>query len=148
VTHDVGRHDDGRDPEHGRRSARRVRAHRAALPRALDDRQLDARAYCCAWHVPPDAQAPELTTELVCRKDADGLDRVRIFDPAPRQRRTERARQLADPARWLYDASRRAGEDDPWEQVRTAAVAQGRWAPSAQAAVGPGAAAPGASARA
>ena len=41
VTHDVGRHDDGRDPEHGRRSARWVRAHRAALPVALDDQQLE-----------------------------------------------------------------------------------------------------------
>src|SRR5262245_14566717 len=78
VTHDVGRHDDGRDPEHGRRSARWVRAHRGALPVALDDHQLDALAYCCAWHVPPDAQAPALPDELVCLKDADGLDRVRI----------------------------------------------------------------------
>jgi uncharacterized protein len=127
VTHDVGRHDDGRDPEHGRRSARWVREHRDALPEALDDRQLDALAYCCAWHVPPDDQAPAPTNELVCLKDADGLDRVRIFDLDPRQLRTERARELTEDARRLYGASRRAGDGDPWEQVRAAAVAQGRW---------------------
>jgi hypothetical protein len=129
ATHDVGRHDDGRDPEHGLRSARWVREHRDALSVALDDRQLEALAYCCAWHVPPDAQAPALTNELVCLKDADGLDRVRIVDLDPRQLRTERARQLPGPARRLYEASRRAGEGggDPWEQVRAAAVVQGQW---------------------
>ena len=127
VTHDVGRHDDGRDPEHGRRSARWVRAHREALPVALDDRQLDALAYCCEWHVPPDERAPELTSELVCLKDADGLDRVRISDLDPRRLRTGRARQLTNDSRRLYEASLQAGGGDPWEQVRHASQAQGQW---------------------
>jgi hypothetical protein len=127
VTHDVGRHDDGRDPEHGLRSARWVREHRAALPVALDDRQLDALAFCCEWHVPPDERAPYWTNELVCLKDADGLDRVRIFDLDPRRLRTERARELTRAAQRLYDASRRAGGGDPWQGVRDASLAQGQW---------------------
>jgi hypothetical protein len=63
----------------------------------------------------------------VCLKDADGLDRVRISDLDPRQLRTERARELTEVARRLYGASVRAGDGAPWEQVRAAAVAQGRW---------------------
>ena len=127
VTHDVGRHDDGRDPEHGRRSARWVREHREALPVALDDRQLEALAYCCEWHVPPDAQAPRWPNELVCLKDADGLDRVRISDLDPRRLRTKPARRLTRSARRLFEECWLAGDGDPWQQVRNAALAQGQW---------------------
>jgi uncharacterized protein len=133
VTHDVGRYDDGRDPEHGLRSARWVTEHRSALPVALDEHQLQALAYCCEWHVPPDGQAPRWTNELECLKDADGLDRVRIFDLDPRQLRTERALQLTGPARRLFEEtrpsshSRRAGDGDLWDSVRSAALAQGTW---------------------
>ena len=127
VTHDVGRYNDGADPEHGRRSAAWVRAHRAFLPAALDDAQLERLAHCCEWHVPPDDHAPEMTNELTCLKDADGLDRVRIHDLDPRQLRTARARQLTAEAQRLLDASRRPRGGDPWERVRAAALALSYW---------------------
>ena len=65
----------------GSAAARWVLANRGLLPLPLSDTQLEAVAYCCRWHVPPDASAPGMTPELVCLKDADALDRVRIFDP-------------------------------------------------------------------
>jgi HD superfamily phosphodiesterase len=127
VTHDVGRFDDGRDPEHGRRSAQWVRKHAATLPVSLTEAQRAAVAYCCEWHVPADARAPKMTNELLCLKDADGLDRVRIFDLDAEQLRTEVARSLAGEAQRLFEESAGQGKGDPWEQVRTVARTMGWW---------------------
>jgi HD domain len=127
VTHDVGRFDDGRDPEHGRRSASWVRRHREALPAPLDEARIEAVAYCCTWHVPPDAHAPLMTNELICLKDADALDRVRIGDLDPRRLRTPQARRLPGAARRLLDASTRPRDGEPWERVRGAAQTLGLW---------------------
>ena len=60
-----------------------------------------------------------MTPELMCIKDADGLDRVRINDLNPSFLRTETARLLVAQAWDLYRATESA--DDPWEAVLEAA---------------------------
>jgi hypothetical protein len=127
IVHDVGRVDDGRDPEHGIRSAAWVASHGALLPVHLTRHQLEAVHYCCRWHVPADGLCPEMTNELICLKDADGLDRVRIWDLDPRYLRTERARSLPQAAQQLLQASDQPAEWGSWTRVRSAAVALGLW---------------------
>jgi hypothetical protein len=56
-----------------------------------------------------------MTPELMCIKDADGLDRVRINDLNPSFLRTETARLLVAQAWDLYRATESA--DDPWKAV-------------------------------
>jgi hypothetical protein len=125
--HDVGRHDDGRDPHHGERSASWVEANHALLPVPLDPQRLARVSHCCRWHVTPDCGIPELTPELTCLKDADGLDRVRIFDLNPRFLRLREAKELVDSAWALFGATCPSDKADPWRQVREAAVARHFW---------------------
>ena len=126
ITHDVGRVDDGKDPEHGARSARWVMRHADQLPVPLTPQQLEAVRYCCEWHVPSDAACPQMTEELRCLKDADGLDRVRIYDLNPKYLRTAGARQLEARA-WDLLHETEHGEGDPWERVRMGALRLGLW---------------------
>jgi hypothetical protein len=126
AVHDVGRLDDGRDSGHGERSAEWVRAHRDLLVPALDAGQVEQLAYVCTWHVPNDHLAPRFTPELTCLKDADGLDRVRIYDLNPAKLRTPFARDQAAQADALFHASL-AARGDPWEAVRTCALRIGLW---------------------
>jgi len=88
--HDVRRLSDGNDPLHGERcgawigersspapgatSAEACQTGPAARSDALHDERLRLIAYCCVWHVPPDHEAPSMTPELTCLKDADALD--------------------------------------------------------------------------
>lgn len=125
--HDVGRHDDGRDPHHGERSAAWVEANRALLPLPLDPERLARVSYCCRWHVTPDGGVPEMTPELTCLKDGDGLDRVRIFDLDPRLLRLPEARTLVDSAWNLCSATIPVDGHDPWGQVREAALVRSFW---------------------
>ena len=127
IIHDVGRLNDGRDPEHGDRSARWLLDNARRLPAELTEEQLACIRYCCFWHVPPDRVAPELTSELVCLKDADGLDRVRIADLDVRHLRTAEARALQADARRLFEAMQSRGDTDPWEAGRQAAARMGLW---------------------
>jgi hypothetical protein len=60
-----------------------------------------------------------MTAELMCIKDADGLDRVRINDLNRDFLRTEPARLLVAHAWDLFRATESA--DDPWEAVLEAA---------------------------
>lgn len=126
IVHDVGRLNDGRDSEHGARSALWVAKNARLLPVALTTAQLDAVQYCCEWHVPPDEDCPKLTAELTCLKDADGLDRVRIDDLDPTRLRLEAARQLVGLAESLLDQSMR-NTGTSWERVRAAALHLGLW---------------------
>jgi hypothetical protein len=125
--HDVGRNDDGRDPQHGSRSALWLEQHVALLPVALPPARLARVAYCCRWHVPPDHDAPEMTAELACLKDADGLDRVRIRDLDPGQLRLPESRSLVEDSWGLCQATVPIDRADPWAQVRRAALARGLW---------------------
>lgn len=127
VLHDVGRWDDGRDREHGERSAAWVLANASLLPAKLEEQTLAKVVYCCRWHVPADSLAPEMTNELQCLKDADGLDRVRIFDLDPKHLRLPGARLLVQSSWDLFEATYPPSRDDPFCQVREAARARGLW---------------------
>lgn len=113
ATHDTQRIDDGIDFPHGQRAA--VWVHQQ-LNQTILATSLETVVYLCAWHVPPDTNAPEMTPTLATFKDADGLDRVRLGDLDPRMLRWERSKQLLLPlAEALLEASEehqaRAGDD-------------------------------------
>jgi HD superfamily phosphodiesterase len=129
VLHDVGRVDDGKDPEHGQRSADWL-LDNPAVASTLSDPQREVAASAIRWHVPWDNEVPAEahTPEWVCLKDADALDRLRIGDLDPRLLRTEAAQELV-----VY-AGRLVGETcvicaplDAWEQVRRAALVMRLW---------------------
>jgi hypothetical protein len=113
VLHDVGRLSDGWDKGHGTRSAKWVAGHRGKLPVVLEDEVIDKVLYCCRWHETSDKDIPLMTPELMCMKDADGLDRVRIYDLDPSYLRSDPAHLLVDAAWKLYYATESA--EDPWE---------------------------------
>jgi HD domain len=127
VVHDVGRLDDGIDAQHGVRSGQWIAAHRQVIPVAIPEQQLRTIQHCCVWHVPPDRKIPHLTNELRCLKDADGLDRVRLGDLDAAYLRSDHACSLQDAAQQLYEAARAEGTDDPWWNVREAALALNLW---------------------
>lgn len=126
VLHDVGRLDDGRDPEHGKRSAEWLSENHSRLFPGIDRGRIEAIQYCCTWHVPSDTEIPEMTSELKCLKDADGLDRVRLGDLKPSYLRTSLARALTADAQVLLDATRQ-GTGGSWGLVRAAAIERGWW---------------------
>jgi hypothetical protein len=113
VLHDVGRLSDGIDAGHGERSAAWVAGHRDRLPMALEDDVIERVLYCCRWHDTRDKEIPVMTPELICIKDADGLDRVRINDLDPNLLRTELAKGSFDQAWDLYRLTTALG--DCWE---------------------------------
>ncbi len=91
ATHDTQRISDGLDSPHGQRAAAWVGKH---LGQRIPEHALETVRYLNTWHVPSDLRAPEMTPELAVFKDADGLDRVRIFDFDPRYLRTRYAGTL------------------------------------------------------
>lgn len=107
--HDVGRQDDKADDLHGHRSAARIpeltglrgealkMVQAAVDAHARDDAQLlpTLRAYA-----PEDLERTRRLAELL--KDADGLDRVRIWDLDPRYLRREASRQRCAFAKELF----------------------------------------------
>src|SRR5262245_32046257 len=98
--HDLRREDDGADPDHGFRAGRWVREH---LPQQirhpLDKLELIAQA--CDWHVCPDRDAGWDHPVLWLLKDADGLDRVRLYDLDPSYLRHRETRRWIKTARGL-----------------------------------------------
>jgi hypothetical protein len=125
--HDIRRIDEGTDAPHGERAAHWVRGSRQKILYPLNQRQLERIGYCCAWHVPDDRLVPAMTPELVCLKDADGLDRVRLRDLNPTFLRTVCARALCNPAQALFDLSQHGATSDKWEAVRNAAMQLDLW---------------------
>jgi hypothetical protein len=122
--HDVGRVNDGGDHPHGRQSALWVAANARSAAPDLSDGQREHVAYCCRWHVEPDRDVPDMTAELCCLKDGDGLDRVRIHDLDARLLRTREARGWESDAWTLYNAT---AYEPTWEAVRAAALVHGWW---------------------
>ena len=110
--HDIGRIDDHYDLEHGRRSADRIGA--SAELKALFDDCAVAQAAIAA-HAVPDAQMDEMKSLygntdyeryfLIarCLKDADNLDRVRIFDLEERFLRFESTKKMVPLAEWVLE---------------------------------------------
>lgn len=134
VLHDVRRLHDGHDPLHGARCGAWVgdggfAATHGAPAGGLGAAQLDKIAYCCTWHVPPDRAAPAMTPELVCLKDADALDRVRLGGLNRRFLRTGLARALVRQAQCLCDLSevQTGFRQDQWQAVRQAAQHMEVW---------------------
>ena len=77
--------------------------------------------------MPSDHEIPDLTNELLCLKDADGLDRVRLGDLNAAYLRSDQARSWQDAAQQLYEVAHGEGTDDPWGEVREAALALKLW---------------------
>lgn len=125
--HDVRRMNDGPDLGHGERAAQWIKSQAAQLPFALDQHQLGCLCYCCRWHVPDDVKAPEMTAELKCLKDADGLDRVRLFDLNVNYLRTPYAKGLVGQAKALFEGSQRNQHLGDWHAVRAAAIELNLW---------------------
>ncbi len=107
--HDVGRINDQEDTEHGRRSARRLKA--------LTGRTGEELAELCAAvdvHARDDALLPQMlelyrvqdrvrgTLLAKLLKDADGLDRVRIWDLNPDYLRFPHSKTRVNFAKTLY----------------------------------------------
>ena len=125
VLHDVGRITDSIDPGHGQRAADWIARNRKDILPGLGNGTLDKIVYCCKWHDTTDIEIPELTVELKCIKDADGLDRVRISDLNSSFLRTQYARDLVDAAYALF--RNRLHVEEPWKEVRVAAINMNLW---------------------
>ncbi|MBP7748007.1 MAG: HD domain-containing protein [Phycisphaerae bacterium] len=121
--HDTQRLSDDRDPEHGSRAAAWIEQRPDLIPPPVP---LARVAYLCRWHVPPDHAAPELTDELRVFKDADALDRWRIYDLDPTLLRTRSAHRLLTASRELWSLTDvvNAGAQG-FQQVIQAAVGMG-----------------------
>jgi len=109
--HDIGRTHDGREPEHGPNSVAKVK--RLGLAEGIRPQILARTFFAMEWHSVSDHHAldkaavlepghrPEPGTMLRVLwllKDADGLDRVRIYDLDPGQLRYEESIKLVDRA--------------------------------------------------
>jgi uncharacterized protein len=101
--HDVERHNDGRDREHGRRAAEFVRLRHGSLF-SLDEQGLNLLRDACAGH--SDGLLDADVTIQTCW-DADRLDLGRIgVKPDPARLCTAAARD-PDVIEWAYGRSRR-----------------------------------------
>jgi hypothetical protein len=110
--HDLRREDDGADPEHGFRAGAWVRkVLPGKLRQPLQDLELIAQA--CDWHVCPDPHSGWDHEVLWYLKDADGLDRVRLYDLDPAYLRHTETRQWVKAAKQLFHATEEACR--PWK---------------------------------
>jgi uncharacterized protein len=109
--HDIARHGDGWERDHGPRAALRL----ASLPQVLDlfrragvaESDLPAIRDAVARHSRAEATPGEAHARLIrLLKDADGLDRVRIDDLNPAYLRTPAATTMVDFAERLYRETR------------------------------------------
>ncbi len=122
ATHDVGRIDDGVDLEHGTRSAKWIEEN---LYDQMSPKMLDKVTYIVHWHVPPDSEAPVMTTELKVLKDADALDRVRLGDLDTSYLRTDVATGLVGLSEDLYQSYLDNKSDDAFDAVFKAGLSIG-----------------------
>lgn len=97
--HDLGRVDDGIDPDHGKRGGTWIKANLASV---IPPEVIRTVVYLVSWHSIEDEQIPHLTNELAVLKDADALDRVRINDLDPSRLRFEISKSLISTAHRLY----------------------------------------------
>jgi hypothetical protein len=119
--HDLRRVDDGVDAWHGFRAGTWVRN---KLPGKLKEppEQLEWIASACDWHVCSDDKAEWDHPVLWRLKDADGLDRVRLYDLDRRFLRHPETQDWVEEAQDLYTAT--AEEQNPLK-IWQAALGQG-----------------------
>lgn len=118
--HDLRREDDGADPDHGFRAGRWVRETLAL--EEIRPREIELVARACDWHVCSDARSEWDHPTLWLLKDADGLDRVRLYDLDPRFLRHPGTRAWIEAAETLYEATQ--DSQDPAE-IWSIALEQG-----------------------
>jgi hypothetical protein len=110
ATHDTQRRADGSDFPHGERAAAWVERR---LPHRIPEHSLQMVIYLNTWHVPADRSAPSMPPELAVFKDADGLDRVRLYDLDPQFLRWDYSKQLLQPlAQALFEGSEEKQEQE------------------------------------
>ena len=120
AVHDTQRQDEGIDPEHGARAAMWIERQPELIPASVP---LERVVYLCRWHVPPDDDAREMTDELRVFKDADALNRWRIYDLDTRLLRTNVAHRLLDASRELWSLTDHLfNGGEAFERVIAAAV--------------------------
>lgn len=115
--HDLRRRDDGSDPEHGFRAGTWVRRKLPGLLGQLPP-QLDLIAEACYWHATPDRVAGWDHPVLWYLKDADGLDRARLYDLDIAYLRHPESLTWVDRATLLYE--RTLSTEDPlviWQKA-------------------------------
>lgn len=123
MAHDVGRlSDSGLDQQHGNRSAQWIKDN---LSEHMSSEMLDVVTYSVHWHVPPDSEAPTMTTELKVLKDADALDRVRLGDLDTRYLRTDVAKEMVGLSEDLYQSYLDNRVDDAFDAVLNAGLSLG-----------------------
>jgi hypothetical protein len=107
--HDLRREDDGPDPDHGFRAGEWVRD---VLPTKLKQplEELELIAQACDWHVCSDRHSGWDHQVLWYLKDADGLDRVRLYDLDPSYLRHRETRQWIKQARRLFQLTEEADD--------------------------------------
>ncbi len=99
--HDIGRLDNGKDPEHGPRSAKIAAALRHSLLGELSDSQFDMLLKACELHT--SCRRTDNLTINTCF-DADRLDLPRVgIIPDPGKMATDRGRELAAEVRTKYE---------------------------------------------
>lgn len=125
--HDVGRENDGIDAGHGARSAAWVRDRLGAERPETTGLDLTFIAELCTGHETNDRDIPRLTLELVILKDADALDRCRIFDLDPKRLRLAASQQLVEPAVALERATNRYGTTSAGDVLNAATRLRPSW---------------------
>jgi HD superfamily phosphodiesterase len=116
VLHDIRRENDGWDAGHGKRAGIWLNNNSPKLPIAFSPLLLSKVVFACSFHDVCDEQISKWAPELLCLKDADGLDRVRIQDLNPSFLRTKCARATVDLAQELF------GQGNPKETTSWDAV--------------------------
>lgn len=99
--HDIKRHDDGIDRDHGARAAEWVLGSFGQVrPDIAGTLDLDLVAALCRDHQRHDDLVEHWTDELRILKDADGLERVRIHDLDPSRLRLQAISPALEPLAW------------------------------------------------
>lgn len=125
--HDIKRWDDGRDEQHGERAAVWTLTEfpplRPDIAEAID---LQFVAELIRGHVINDALILEWSDELRVLKDADGLDRVRIYDLDPERLRLRSISPALEKQAWeLMESS--VAQGNSADAVRSVAIEQKLW---------------------
>jgi hypothetical protein len=127
VLHDCQRVDDGDDFPHGNRCAAWILEVKDRICPKLSARQTELLRHSVKWHVPHDNKCPDFTPELMCLKDGDGLDRVRLGDFDPAYLRTPALKNAQADATTLMQQTVALRGPGFWDAIKTVARSLGRW---------------------